>query len=108
MAGRRVTEFLKPIDRATLWVMSELPGRNVSKRTGGLVIEKHWKPSLQFGGEGSIDRLDWHSSVLFQRGDSDSMATRTYQATGEALLIPARNCWKVASPITSNRWEVGL
>jgi hypothetical protein len=88
--------------------MSKLPGRNVSKRTGGLVIEKLWKPSLQFGGEGSIDKLNWHSFVLFQRGDSDSMVTRTYQATGEALLAPARNYRKVAGPITSNRWEVGL
>ncbi len=36
--------------------MSKLPGRNVSKRIGGLVIEKLWKPSLQFGGEGSIGK----------------------------------------------------
>jgi len=39
--------------------MSKLSGRNVSKRIGGLVIEKLWKPSLQFGGEGSIGRLNW-------------------------------------------------
>jgi len=58
--------------------MSKLPGRNVSKRIGGLVIEKLWKSSLQFGGEGSIDKLNWHSFVLFQLGDSDGMVTRTY------------------------------
>jgi len=40
--------------------MSELPGRNVSKRTGGLEIEiRIWKPNLQSGGEGSIDKLNW-------------------------------------------------
>jgi len=88
--------------------MSKLPGRNESKRIGGLVIEKLWKPSLQFGGEGSIGKLNWHTFVLFQRGDSDSMVTRAYQATGEALLVPARNCRKMTDPITSNRWEVGL
>ena len=88
--------------------MSELPGRNVSKRTGGPVIEKFWKPSLLFGGEGSIGKLNWHPFVLFQRGDSDSMVTRAYQATGEALLTPARNYRKVASPITSKRREMGL
>jgi len=36
--------------------MSKLPGRNESKRIGGPVIEKLWKPSLQFGGEGSIGK----------------------------------------------------
>ena len=74
--------------------MSKLPGRNESKRTGGLVIEiKLWKPSPQFGGEGSIGKLNWRSFVLFQRGDSDGMVTRTYQATGEALLVPRRKAW---------------
>jgi len=36
------------------------------------------------------------------------MVTRTYQATGEALLVPARNYRKSSDPITSNRWEVGM
>ena len=60
--------------------MSKLPGRNESKRIGGLVIEKLWKPSLQVGDEGSIGKrkLDEDTFVLFQRGDSDSMVTRTY------------------------------
>ena len=74
--------------------MSELPGRNESKRIGGLEIEiKLWKPSLQNGGEGSIGKLSWHTFVLFQRGDSDGMVTRIYQATGEALLVPRRKAW---------------
>ncbi|MHB8279402.1 MAG: hypothetical protein ACYDIA_17370 [Candidatus Humimicrobiaceae bacterium] len=51
--------------------MSKLPGRNESKRIGGLVIEKLWKPSLQFGDEGSIvkrkldeTRLCYSSGVI--------------------------------------------
>jgi len=36
------------------------------------------------------------------------MVTRTYQATGEALLVPARNYRKRSYPITSNRWEMGI
>jgi hypothetical protein len=41
-------------------VISELPGRNESKRTGGLETYKIWKPSLQSKDEGSIDKLNWH------------------------------------------------
>ncbi len=59
--------------------MSKLSGRNESKRIGGLVIEKLWKPSLQFGGEGSIVKRKLAVAfVLFQRGNSDSMIARTY------------------------------
>ncbi len=36
MAGMRETEYLKPIDKVILGVMSELSGRNESKRIGGL------------------------------------------------------------------------
>ena len=36
IAGRRVTKSLKPIDKDIYRVMSELPGRNESKRIGGL------------------------------------------------------------------------
>ena len=39
IAVRRVTELLKSIDKVTLGVISKLPGRNESKRIGGLVIE---------------------------------------------------------------------
>ncbi len=34
MAERRETNALKPIDKATFWVVSELPGRNESERIG--------------------------------------------------------------------------
>lgn len=36
IAERRETKSLKPIDKVTLGVMSESPGRNESERIGGL------------------------------------------------------------------------
>ena len=35
MAGRRETEYLKPIDKAIHGMVSESPGRNESERRGG-------------------------------------------------------------------------
>jgi hypothetical protein len=35
MAGRRETEYLKPIDKAIPGMVSESPGRNESERRGG-------------------------------------------------------------------------
>ncbi len=35
MAGKRETEYLKPIDKASVRDVSESPGRNESERTGG-------------------------------------------------------------------------
>ena len=45
----------------------------------------------------------------FRRGDSDSMVTRTNQATGEALLVPGRNFWSKVDSITVNsgKWIEG-
>ena len=37
MAGTRETEYLKPIDKASVRDVSESPGRNESERTGGPV-----------------------------------------------------------------------
>ena len=37
------------------------------------------------------------------RGGSDGMITRTYWATGEALLVPGRNSWKKVHFITDRR-----
>lgn len=36
MAGVRETDHLKPIDKAIIWMVSELAGRNESECTGGL------------------------------------------------------------------------
>ncbi|MCX5847582.1 MAG: hypothetical protein NTW12_14720 [Deltaproteobacteria bacterium] len=45
----------------------------------------------------------------FRRGDSDSMVTRTNQATGETLLVPGRNFWSKVGLITGNtgKWIEG-
>ena len=89
---------------------SESPGRNESERIGGLESEKPRRPSLQPEGEGSMGsgRLALTADPL-RRGGSDSMVTRTRQATGEALLAPVRNHWRKVGPITSNtgKWVEG-
>ena len=56
MAGRRETEYLKPIDKASVRDVSESPGRNESERTGGPESENPWRPSPQPWGEGSMIR----------------------------------------------------
>ena len=47
MAGRRETDYLKPIDKAVQGMVSESPGRNESERTGGPESEKPRRPSPQ-------------------------------------------------------------
>jgi hypothetical protein len=37
-----------------------------------------------------------------RRGSSGSTVAREYQATGEALLVPARNCWSKVGRITDD------
>ena len=89
---------------------SELPGRNESERRGGLESAKTRKPSLQLEGEGKMDRRKLDDTVeSFRRGGSDSMVTRTNQATGEALLVPGRNLWSKVDSITVNsgKWIEG-
>jgi hypothetical protein len=46
VAGWRETETLKPTDQAIERMVSEFPGRNESKRTGGPEILKPRRPSL--------------------------------------------------------------
>ena len=45
MAGMRETDYLKPIDKAILGIVSESPGRNESERTGGPESENPRRPS---------------------------------------------------------------
>jgi hypothetical protein len=45
MAGMRETDYLKPIDKAVFWTVSESPGRNESERTGGPESENPRRPS---------------------------------------------------------------
>ncbi len=45
MAGMRETDYLKPIDKAVFWTVSESLGRNESERTGGPESENPRRPS---------------------------------------------------------------
>ena len=45
MAGMRETDYLKPIDKAVLGIVSESPGRNESERTGGPESDNPRRPS---------------------------------------------------------------
>ena len=45
MAGIRETDYLKPIDKAVFWTVSESPGRNESERTGGPESDNPRRPS---------------------------------------------------------------
>jgi hypothetical protein len=56
MAGRRETEYLKPIDKAIFGMVSESPGRNESERRGGPESERPRRPSPHPEGEGSMAR----------------------------------------------------
>ena len=55
IAGRKETEFLKPIDKAISRMVSKSPGRNVSEPIGGLE-NRIRRSSLHFLGEDSMDR----------------------------------------------------
>jgi hypothetical protein len=46
--------------------------------------------------------LDWPSDRSLRRGGSDGTLARTHKATGEALLVPARNGWRKVDLITGN------
>jgi hypothetical protein len=55
IAGRKETEFLKPIDKAISRMVSKSPGRNVSEPIGGLE-NRIRRSSPHFLGEDSMDR----------------------------------------------------
>jgi hypothetical protein len=70
----------------------ESPGRNDSERACGLESEWIRGPSPQPDGEGSMRCRNLADAAPSpRRGGSDSTVTRTCRATGEALLVPARN-----------------
>ena len=103
MAGRRETEPLEPIDEAIARMVSELPGRNVSKRRGSLEIAKLRRPSVSCLREGSRERRSLaDAATSLRRGGSDGTVTRTRRTNGEALLVPPRNRRRGAGPITSD------
>src|SRR5271166_3685159 len=70
----------------------EPPGRNESKRECGPESAEPRRPSPQLEGEGSMgSRNLTEAAPSLRRGGSDSTVARTCRATGEALLVPARN-----------------
>ena len=74
------------------WGGDESPGRNNSERKSGLENEWPRRPSPQPEGEGSMGSRNLiDAAPTLRRGGSDSTVTRTCRATGEALLVPARN-----------------
>src|SRR5206468_3863831 len=104
------TEPLKPIDQAIVRMVSELPGRNVSKREGSPDNAEVRRPNRCRAGEGSRARRSLaDAAVPLRRGGSGGMVTRTHPATGETLLAPPRNRRKGVGPITSapGKWAAG-
>ena len=74
------------------WGDHESPGRNDSERACGLESEWIRGPSPHPKGEGSMRcRNLTDAAPSPRRGGSDSTVIRTCRATGEALLVPARN-----------------
>jgi len=86
MAGRRETEYLKPIDKASVRDVSESPGRNESERTGGPESENPWRPSPQPWGEGSMVGRNLIDTVNHSGG---VVATARWQGHAEQLEKPS-------------------
>ena len=79
MAGIRETDYLKPIDKASIRDVSESPGHNESERAGGPESEEPRRPNPHPEGEGSmISRKLIDTTDTLRRGGSDSTVTRTY------------------------------
>jgi hypothetical protein len=110
IAGWRETKTLKPIDRHFL-------GECASHRAVTKVnVDVASKMKSSEGrarnreGEGSMgSRNLTDTAIPLRRGGSDGTMTRTCQATGEALLAPARNRRSKVGPITGEpgKWTEG-
>ncbi len=92
IAGWRETKTLKPIDNVSL-------GKTTSHRAVTTVNAKvaskvrspegrahNWRAKAAWGSRNLTD-----AAPSLRRGGSDSTVARTCRATGEALLVPARN-----------------
>jgi hypothetical protein len=86
MAGRRETEYLKPIDKAIDGMVSESPGRNESERRGGPESERSRRPSPQPEGEGSMMRRRLAEATCHSGG---VVATARWQGHAEQLEKPS-------------------
>jgi len=91
---------MKPTDKAVLGTVSESPGRNESEPIGGL--DKNYpkaEPSMFGRRQHDVSQTDW-CGILLRRGGRGSTVARTCQATGETVLVPARNRWRKVDRIT--------
>jgi len=68
MAGRRETESLKPIDKAFFGKASESPGRNESKRRGGLERSEIRRSNPRVQGEDRISRYRLTDAAVYSGG----------------------------------------
>jgi hypothetical protein len=86
----------------------ESPGRNGSERVVAPKVRSPGGRARNREGEGCmarrrpIDAADHSGGVV-----SDGTATRTHQATGEALLVPLRKQRKLGRPYNRQHREIG-
>jgi hypothetical protein len=107
MAGRRETDDLKPIDKATERVVSESPGRNESEREVAPRESHSGGRALTQRAKAAWDAEIWPTQAAHSGGVvSGGTAARTCQATGEALLAPGRNVRRKVGSITGDHREM--
>ena len=111
-AGGRVTNRLKPVDKAVERTVSKPPGRNDSERRDSLDRRKPGSRALFGWAKAAPSGKIGIGALRFRRGDSDGMAARMYQATGEALPVPWRNLRRTKSYNRHTRekdgWREGI
>ena len=92
---------MKPIDKAIVGMVTELPGRNESEPTCGL--EKNLDPKAEPSAYGrrqhDMSRAD-RSDIPLPQGGRDGAVTRACSAIGETFLVPERNTLERVRPIT--------
>ena len=100
VASAEETKQMKPTDKAVLGMVSESLGRNESEPTGGLdKITPKAEPTLVGRRLHDVSQTERCETAL-RRGGRGSTVTRTCRATGETVLVPARNRWSKVDRIT--------
>jgi hypothetical protein len=77
MAGRKETEFLKPIDKAIFRMVSKSPGRNANEPIGGLETMRSEGRAPAFRAKAASIVATDRSGERLQRGIRDSTVART-------------------------------